>query len=101
MYLQHICLATTSRLPYEALDGYIGAMEEWVEAAWLGKSVADLIPVNVPANPANAEMLIDASSSSMKRYYRNFESDVLGLRRQARPKVRGRRAQSRCHRAVV
>ncbi|MET3577667.1 hypothetical protein ABID19_000682 [Mesorhizobium robiniae] len=45
------------KTPYEALDGYIGAMEEWVEAARQGKSVADLIPVNVPANPANAEML--------------------------------------------
>ncbi|MBB6412206.1 hypothetical protein [Mesorhizobium sangaii] len=45
------------RTPYEALDGYIGAMEEWVEAARKGKSVAKLIPVNVPANPANAEML--------------------------------------------
>jgi hypothetical protein len=43
--------------PYEALDGYIGAMEDWVEAARQGKSVAKLIPVNVTANPANAEML--------------------------------------------
>ncbi|ESY90803.1 MULTISPECIES: hypothetical protein [unclassified Mesorhizobium] len=43
--------------PFEALDGYIGAMEDWVEAARQGKSVADLIPVNVPATPANAEML--------------------------------------------
>ena len=43
--------------PYEALDGYIGAMEDWVEAARQGKSVAKLIPVNVPATPANAEML--------------------------------------------
>jgi hypothetical protein len=45
------------KTPYDALDGYIGAMEEWVEAARQGKSVADLISVNVPANPANAEML--------------------------------------------
>lgn len=43
--------------PAAALDGYIGAMEVWVEAAFLGKSVADLIPVNVPANPNNAELL--------------------------------------------
>lgn len=43
--------------PYEVLDGYIGAMEDWVEAARQGKSVAKLIPVNVPATPANAEML--------------------------------------------
>ncbi|MER8486607.1 hypothetical protein [Mesorhizobium sp. M1322] len=45
------------KTPYDALDGCIGAMEEWVAAARQGKSVADLIPVNVPANPANAEML--------------------------------------------
>lgn len=43
--------------PYEALDGYVGAMEEWVQAARDGASVADLIPVNVPATPANAAML--------------------------------------------
>jgi hypothetical protein len=45
------------KTPYEALDGYIGAMEQWVEAARAGKSVDGLIPVNVPATPANAEML--------------------------------------------
>jgi hypothetical protein len=43
--------------PYEALDAYMGAMEEWVRAAQTGESVADLIPVNVPATPANAAML--------------------------------------------
>ncbi|NIJ19851.1 hypothetical protein FHS95_001520 [Sphingomonas naasensis] len=46
-----------ARNPYEALDGYIGAMEEWVQAAREGASVADLIPVNVPATPANAALL--------------------------------------------
>lgn len=46
-----------AKTPYVALDGYIGAMEEWVEAAREGKSVADIIPVNVPATPAYAEML--------------------------------------------
>ena len=43
--------------PYEALDGYVGAMEAWVEAARSGTSVADLVPVDVPATPANAAML--------------------------------------------
>jgi len=46
-----------TKTPYQALDEYIGAMEEWVEAARQGKSVAKLIPVNVDANLANAEML--------------------------------------------
>lgn len=43
--------------PYEAVDAYVGAMEEWVNAAQEGKSVANLIPVNVPASSANAAML--------------------------------------------
>ncbi|WP_246671736.1 MULTISPECIES: hypothetical protein [unclassified Mesorhizobium] len=46
-----------AKTPYVALDGYIGAMEEWVEAAREGKSVEDIIPVNVPAIPENAKML--------------------------------------------
>ena len=49
--------ADDGKTPFEALDGYIGALEDWVEAARTGKSVAKLIPVNVDANPANAEML--------------------------------------------
>lgn len=43
--------------PASALDGYIGAMLEWVDAAQQNKSVAELIPVNVPATKKNAEML--------------------------------------------
>ncbi|TPI47412.1 hypothetical protein FJW05_10520 [Mesorhizobium sp. B2-9-1] len=49
--------ADDAATPFEALDGYIGALEEWVKAARQGKSVAKLIPVNVDANPTNAEML--------------------------------------------
>jgi hypothetical protein len=43
--------------PATALDGYIGAMLEWVGAAENGKSVAQLIPVNVPATKQNAKLL--------------------------------------------
>lgn len=43
--------------PAAALEGYIGAMREWVEAASTAKSVASLIPVNVPATPEYAEKL--------------------------------------------
>jgi hypothetical protein len=43
--------------PAEALEGYLGAMVEWVEAAEDGRSVADLIPVNVPATQENAASL--------------------------------------------
>jgi hypothetical protein len=45
------------KTPYEALDGYIGEMEQWVEAVRAGKSVAELIPVNVPPTAKYAEML--------------------------------------------
>ena len=40
-----------------ALDSYIGAMEEWVEAAEKGESVANLVPVNVSATKENARNL--------------------------------------------
>jgi hypothetical protein len=40
-----------------ALDSYIGAMEEWVDAASSGKSVEGLVPVNVLATKENAEKL--------------------------------------------
>lgn len=43
--------------PGAALDGYIGAMMEWVIAAEEGRSVVDLIPVNVPATPETAKKL--------------------------------------------
>ncbi|MEO3683358.1 hypothetical protein ABHN84_13790 [Shewanella vesiculosa] len=43
--------------PACALDGYIGAMEEWVEAALTGKSVKDLIPVNTLPTIANGKSL--------------------------------------------
>jgi len=40
-----------------ALDSYIGAMGEWVKAAENGESVAELVPVNVPATEENAKNL--------------------------------------------
>jgi hypothetical protein len=43
--------------PAEAIDAYLGAMEEWVVAAKIGSSVSALIPVNIPATLENAEML--------------------------------------------
>lgn len=43
--------------PATALDGYIGALSEWVDAAAAGESVEGLIPVNVPATPEFAEQL--------------------------------------------
>lgn len=43
--------------PACALDSYIGAMEEWVEAVLKGKSVKNLAPVNEKASVENAKML--------------------------------------------
>ena len=43
--------------PATALDAYIGAMQEWVDAARAGGRVAELIPVNVPPTVENAERL--------------------------------------------
>ncbi|MCP4321039.1 MAG: hypothetical protein GY787_04165 [Alteromonadales bacterium] len=43
--------------PISALDGYIGAMDEWVEAVQKGESVDELIPVNVAPTEGDAEML--------------------------------------------
>ena len=41
----------------DALERYVEAMSLWVEAAQAGEPVDDLIPVNVPATPANADLL--------------------------------------------
>ncbi len=43
--------------PATALDGYIGAMQEWVEAAERGTATDHLIPVNVDPTPENAARL--------------------------------------------
>ncbi len=43
--------------PACALDAYIGEMEKWVNAASAGKSVANLIPVNISATAENARRL--------------------------------------------
>ena len=49
--------ADDASTPEEALDGYIGAMEEWVEAAREGRPVDELAPVNAPPTPENADDL--------------------------------------------
>jgi hypothetical protein len=41
----------------DALDAYCFEMEAWVKAADKGESVDNLIPVNVPATPENAQHL--------------------------------------------
>ena len=43
--------------PACALDSYIGAMEDWVEAVEQGRPVFDIIPVNAEPTLANAQRL--------------------------------------------
>lgn len=43
--------------PATALDSYIGAMLDWVNAVDRGESIDELIPVNVAATKKNAEHL--------------------------------------------
>lgn len=43
--------------PAMAVSGYIGAMDEWVEAARNSRSVEGIIPVNVPPTKEYAERL--------------------------------------------
>ena len=50
-------VAEENPTPSSALDAYIGEMSAWVEDAESGKSVTELIPVNVPANAENAGKL--------------------------------------------
>lgn len=62
--------------PATALDGYIGAMQKWVDAAQQGKSVAELIPVNVPATKENANMLKTRLDFLDKRILTEYQEDL-------------------------
>lgn len=62
--------------PATALDGYIGAMLEWVDAAQKGKSVAELIPVNVPATKENANMLKTRLDFLDERILSEYQKDL-------------------------
>lgn len=62
--------------PATALDGYIGAMTEWVEAASKGESVAELIPVDVPATPENAELLRTRLAFLDSRILSQYKGDL-------------------------
>ncbi|MFT6408381.1 MAG: hypothetical protein ACJAQ6_001799 [Arenicella sp.] len=43
--------------PACALDGYIGAMEQWIDAAFYGTSLEGIFPVKIDANLSNAKQL--------------------------------------------
>jgi hypothetical protein len=46
-----------SPTPVSALKTYVAEMRKWVEAAKTGRSIEDVIPVNVEPNPENAARL--------------------------------------------
>ena len=62
--------------PATALDAYIGAMEEWVEAAREGRSVEGLIPVNVPPTAENADSLESRLHFLDKEILSQYEEDL-------------------------
>jgi len=62
--------------PATALDGYIGAMLEWVDAAEKGEPVAELIPVNAPATRENAQRLKTRMSFLEENILSEYENDL-------------------------
>ncbi len=59
-----------------ALDSYIGAMQEWVEAAENGHSVSDLVPVNVPATIDNARVLKTRLTMLDEKVLNQYQEDL-------------------------
>lgn len=62
--------------PATALDGYVGAMLEWVGAAQKGNSVAELIPVNVPATQENGDILKTRLDFLDERILSEYQEDL-------------------------
>ena len=62
--------------PATALDAYLGAMEEWIDAAKAGRSVERLIPVNVEPTPANAERLEKRLRFLDREVLSDYEDDL-------------------------
>ena len=63
--------------PAAALNGYIGAMEEWVEAVKVGKSVTGLIPVNVPPTANFSERLKKRLKFLDERILSQYKGDLV------------------------
>lgn len=59
-----------------ALDAYIGAMQEWIEAAESGASISELVPVNVPATPENAQILKSRLTMLDERVLSQYQEDL-------------------------
>jgi hypothetical protein len=59
-----------------ALDAYIGAMQQWVDAVTEGRSVKELIPVNVSPTKEYAEMLRSRLKFLRKEILSQYEDDL-------------------------
>ena len=66
----------TCPTPVSALDGYIGAMWEWVGAVRGGRPVDDLIPVNAPSTREYAEMLASRLDFLDREILASYPDDV-------------------------
>ncbi|MFC1750739.1 hypothetical protein ACFL2V_18265 [Pseudomonadota bacterium] len=62
--------------PACALDGYIGAMEEWVDAVEKEKPIDKLIPVNVAATKENGERLKKRLAFLDKKVLPSYSADL-------------------------
>ncbi|MDH5694114.1 MAG: hypothetical protein OEZ47_13535 [Gammaproteobacteria bacterium] len=62
--------------PACALDGYIGAMLEWVDAVEVGGSIEGLIPVNAPPSKEYAKMLKSRLAFLDERILSNYKEDL-------------------------
>lgn len=62
--------------PATALDGYIGAMQKWIEAVKQRKPVEDLIPVNIPPTPEWAEALERRLKFFDEKILINYQEDL-------------------------
>lgn len=62
--------------PACALDGYIGAMEEWAKAAIAGKTISGLPPVAAEATPENGKRLLKRLDWLDKNILRYHEDDL-------------------------
>ena len=62
--------------PASALDGYIGAMSEWVSAVENGESVAALIPVNVKSTLENADKIKTRLNFLDERILIDYKDDL-------------------------
>jgi len=63
--------------PAAALDGYIGAMQDWIEAAKNDESVANLIPVNAPATKENGDRLKKKLDFLDKKILSKYQDDLM------------------------